>query len=1038
MKKNIALMALTGVLTLASCGQTGNTPTADTTAPTVSLSVNNANLPSAGGSVVLSGTVNEASTVVVKNNAGATVCTVEVAASGTFTCPATTIAGNTSTTSTSTSYTATATDAAKNVGTSSVVTVNVAGVSNPAPTTAVLTIDLAGVSSAPITIKDANGNVVQGYDNVTVNDNATITVARGVYTVTAGNVSGFNGPTTNFRVDLSGGNQTVTLNYTQAGTTTPTPVGSINILTPAVGTSVTGGSTVRVTFNKANVNEVQCMVGGAAAVTAQVDSTSGYCDVVVPNSTGNVVITVMGKGVNGQTVTATRNISVTQAAVSYGVVTPAGDQELTLTSEGIVRDADNGWRRLGQGVSTPNDPNLNLDIYIKGTVNFSVNAPAGQKVEVFLARTTGSDVPTNDDVQAGDVLRSVASTSGTETFSLDSRRLAEFDGVRKWIVVRINGTQVTYQPVIADNKGPQQPDPELNGVQNPYSNILNNYNNSGLTYVRGDVNVFTGNPSLQDREFGQAPLGSSFVQRRPSGFESIRYYLVPETAFGNKALQESDEMLRAKAIKSVATVVSAPVLEPGTVKATSFSRVIGSGATSTVAPKALDNVTYRVYAISRDQVGNETASATYELVRFDNVGPTITGSVIRDTSDLPFASQEPERCLSDIATITLGGITDNAGGVGLNPGQGLTFTLGGRQIQAGQFDTNQLADGEYTIGFNSLTDALGNPVVTAPTNAKVYIDNTDPTVNFNRAVLQGAYASGERVSVESDSSDGGCGVYETRLFWDTANGVVDDATTTPAIGHPVQFARQRVTDGAKADSLNAGWNALQLPNGAGAVYLRALVVDRAGNATISTTPIVVNAKITNQARPLLGGFDAFKRNASAQFVGDDNVIAGVNGTAATPNVTGNSALDNILSLDSVGTLTTNAYLPRGATETAITEKIRNVGAYGRFDATQWNRIRDYQLNTDPTLRSAYVNAGNLANQRGNNWRIRTPWVELGSSDTANAQQKFDFNSDLLNDFYFGRTFGNNDSVNLFSYDQFNGIVSDTAGAYSFYGETVRK
>lgn len=948
MKKNIALMALTGILTLASCGQngTGTTPTADAcaTANTCSVTVNISGVSSADFDVTMDG---KTTSMTLSNGQK-----LPVAKTGTVT----------------------------------------------------------------LTPKAKDGYTTPAAQSTTISSTNLTPSVNFAYTTVPSTGNG-------------NGN----------GGTTPTQPFTLNITSPTNGAAATTGTPIRVVFTSSvALSSATCKIGNSAAVNAQVSSTGGYCD-VTPTTAGGGLITVTGTA-NGQTVSSTVTVDVKAPVVDnrYGTVTPAGDQELTLTNEGIVKDADSGWRRLGQGVSTPSDPNGNVDIYVKGTVNFSVNAAAGSKVEVFLARTTGSDVPTNDDVQAGDVLRSVASTSGTETFSLDSRRLAEFDGVRKWIVVRINGTQVTYQPVIADNKGPQQPDPELNGVQNAYSNILNNYNNSGLTYVRGDVNVFTGNPSLQDREFGQAPLGSSFVQRRPSGFESIRYYLVPETAFGNKALQESDEMLRAKAIKSVATVVSAPVLEPGTVKATSFSRVIGSGATSTVTPKAQDNVTYRVYAISRDQLGNETASATYELVRFDNVGPTITGSVIRDTSDLPFASQEPERCLSDIATITLGGITDNAGGVGLNPGQGLTFTLGGRQIQAGQFDTNQLADGEYTIGFNSLTDALGNPVVSAPTNAKVYIDNTDPTVNFNRAVMQGTFASGERVSVESDASDGGCGVYETRLFWDTDNGVVDDATTTPAIGHPVQFARQRVTDGAKADSLNAGWNALQLPNGAGAVYLRALVVDRAGNATISTTPIVVNAKITNQARPLLGGFDAFKRNASAQFMSNSNAISGVNGTAVTPNTTANSALDNILSLDSVGTLTTNAYLPRGATETAITEKIRNVGAYGRFDATQWNRIRDYQLNTDPTLRSAYVNAGNLANQRGNNWRIRTPWVELGSSDTANTQQKFDFNSDLLNDFYFGRTFGNNDNVNLFSYDQFNGIVSGTAGAYSFYGETVQK
>lgn len=202
--------------------------------------------------------------------------------------------------------------------------------------------------------------------------------------------------------------------------------------------------------------------------------------------------------------------------------------------------------------------------------------------------------------------------------------------------------------------------------------------------------------------------------------------------------------------------------------------------------------------------------------------------------------------------------------------------------------------------------------------------------------------------------------------------------------------------------------------------------------------IVVNVKIINQVCFLFGGFDVFKCNVSVQFMSNSNVIFGVNGMVVIFNIIVNSVLDNILSLDLVGMLIINVYFFCGVIEIVIIEKICNVGVYGCFDVIQWNCICDYQLNIDFILWSVYVNVGNLVNQCGNNWCIWIFWVELGSSDIVNIQQKFDFNSDLFNDFYFGCIFGNNDNVNLFFYDQFNGIVSGIVGVYSFYGEIVQK
>ncbi|EYB68431.1 hexagonally packed intermediate-layer surface protein [Deinococcus phoenicis] len=928
-----------------------------------------------------------------------------------------------------------------------------------------LTVNLTGgVTSAPITVTDTNGVT----SSFTVNNGQVLTLKNKKYTVTGGTVNGYTSPNSQ-TADLTNGNGSVTLNYTASNPGTnpnpnPNPSAVLNITSPTNGASVTMNQAIQVTFTtSAALTGVTCTIADGTAVNASSSTSGGFCT-VTPTVAGSNVITVSGKDANGNTVSSSVAVDAKAPATpATSNISFDPTQELTLTNEGIVIDAVNGWRRIGQGVSTPGNPDTNVDVYVKGTVNVSYTAAAGSKVEIILARTTGSDVPTNDDIQAGDVLRAVASANGPVTAQLDTRRLGEFEAVREWLVFRVNGTAVSFQPVIADNKGPQQADPEFNGVSNGYSALRRNYNGTNINFARGDINLFTSNPSLQDREYGQAPYGASFLQRRPAGFESIRYYLVPETAFNDNGLQDSDEMRRAQAIKSVATVKSAAILEPGSDRSTAFSSMIGSGSQTTVgtAQRALDNVNYRIYTIVRDQLGNETASASYETIRFDNVGPVITGSALRDTSALPFPSLEPERCLSDIATVNLGGATDNEGGIGVI-GQP-TFNIGGINLTNGEaFDTNRLADGQYKIDYGTLTDALGNPA-TGAVNNTVFIDNTDPTVNFNRPALQSVVNSGERVSVESSASDGGCGVYEARLFWDTnistngAPGAIDDGTTD-TIGHPVQFARRTADAGSSSMSLNQGWNALQVPGEGGIVQLRAMVTDRAGNATIVSTPIVIVPKTgkidngagvistvtINNARPTLGLSDGYLRNTSAVFGNTSNTIAGLgaNGTVLVVNTTGNSTLDNNLTLDATGTFTTNGFpnQPLPSPTPNLVEKINAVMAYGRFDAAQWAAIRDYQRAGDPTLTSPNATNSGLANQRVTNWSIRSPWVALGDSATADNKQQYTFTSNLLNDFYNNRGFpntGNDDAVlstDAVSYDQFNGIVTDTAGSYSFFGE----
>ena len=65
MNRNVALMALTGILTLASCGQNGTGTTADTTAPAVSLTASPSSL-TAAGPVSLVATVSDAESSISK------------------------------------------------------------------------------------------------------------------------------------------------------------------------------------------------------------------------------------------------------------------------------------------------------------------------------------------------------------------------------------------------------------------------------------------------------------------------------------------------------------------------------------------------------------------------------------------------------------------------------------------------------------------------------------------------------------------------------------------------------------------------------------------------------------------------------------------------------------------------------------------------------------------------------------------------------------------------------------------------------------
>ena len=129
MNKNIALMALTGILTLASCSQTPDTT--DKTNPAVTLAANPTSLPKEGGPTTLTASAsdNVAVTKVEFYRDGAKI-------GEDTTSPFTyvdTLAANATTSTKSYSYTAKAFDAAANSATSSAVAVTVAGTTPPPP-----------------------------------------------------------------------------------------------------------------------------------------------------------------------------------------------------------------------------------------------------------------------------------------------------------------------------------------------------------------------------------------------------------------------------------------------------------------------------------------------------------------------------------------------------------------------------------------------------------------------------------------------------------------------------------------------------------------------------------------------------------------------------------------------------------------------------------------------------------------------------------------------------------------------------------------
>ncbi|KQR04554.1 hypothetical protein [Deinococcus sp. Leaf326] len=193
MNKNIALLALTGILTLASCGQnTGGSTVNPITTYSLGITVNGAN-----------------GTVSVKNAAGTVVGTVTGngtvtgLANGTYTLSSSTVTG----------FNTPADQVVTINGANTTATVTYTATGVVVPTTQAVTINLVGVPSAPITIRDSSNNVVSGYNGTNVTNGTVVNLPAGTYTVTGGTVTGFNAPSAASTVVVTNAATSVTLTY---------------------------------------------------------------------------------------------------------------------------------------------------------------------------------------------------------------------------------------------------------------------------------------------------------------------------------------------------------------------------------------------------------------------------------------------------------------------------------------------------------------------------------------------------------------------------------------------------------------------------------------------------------------------------------------------------------------------------------------------------------------------------------------------------------------------------------------------------------
>jgi hypothetical protein len=424
---------------------------------------------------------------------------------------------------------------------------------------------------------------------------------------------------------------------------------------------------------------------------------------------------------------------------------------------------------------------------------------------------------------------------------------------------------------------------------------------------------------------------------------------------------------------------------------------------------------YVVVGISRDHLGNSRLSTSFKVVSFDNVGPKLVTGGVLDVSPLPFVAQPSY--VSDQARIDKMKMVDFTGhdkvtadseepvppylGVGFNIGASavvhfgtLSFplfnTVNGSvkiEITPRDFDSNLMADGKYNLTLGDVstgiaTDVLGNPALPLKGSPATTVDNTDPSLNWTSPTLNQNFNAWETVNIQTTPSDTTSGVYATSLFWNDyipnnfpgfpgGVGVAFDRTRANGfVGGPVEISRglasnNGVNGGGLSNGSNARWNAL-FPGYTGnklgpveSMALNALVVDRAGNATLGRTQINVRKPTpTNPSDavkiPGMGFFDVRKFNTVPSYHEMTVDRAGIATVASTGsnngrvNGAGFNPIETILD-ERFGQWTADLKVAGTQANSSAMISPEGVNFYRQLGTANWSRIKLWQMATDPSI-----------------------------------------------------------------------------------------
>lgn len=873
MNKKIGLMALTGVLALASCGGPAATP--DTTNPTVNLTASPASLTSAGGDVTLSGkatdNVGVVGTVTITRNGGGEGCTATLATDGSFSCTAP-VAGNTGTVAQSFTYTATVKDAAGNTGTVNSNAVTVAGVTVASRT---LTIDLVGVATAPITLRDSSGKIFNGYDNVVVSDGRVITgLAAGVYTITAGAVGGFNGPAGNILVDLTTGNKTAEVAYT-----------AVTAVTRDVVVTLVGQATTDITVSDTN-----------GYVIKTITNLKSGDKISLPDGTYNLT----GKDVQGFTtspVTIRVNGANTGTTIAYTAVVAPNSSDIKLNS---ANDASNRVLKIAQGV----DGQRQEITYIRGSVTIDPQMAANNadRVEVFTNATTS-------DLNAANRIYDSRDSSGS--LVLDSAKLRQ--GELQYIIVRYwKGTENFLKTVaiVPDNLGPQVADVIPVSKLNPeQTQKLGNWANGTVTLAFQNLDTLRDNP-----------VGTSFL---PSGVERVEWYADSvENSKNGIANIDSAKLLGTSYNSPYQVSVDTTKLDDGRheVYAVAYDQlgnrsivtaqnmfvlnvdntgpvVAGNGfisledaGTGAVRDEANGGGVQSLYsrregtckidAINDGSVkaGNidlydsvATANGTQYISGLARVTNLTFSNTIEDKGVGTVAGQQGERFITIDGQPLLDRLYERNANGQLVKLTALKQVTGDPTPCSDIFlDVNGLDAGEHTIRFNAqnaTADLLGNPAQGGKlTDIPLYVDNQRPSnLRFSKKPLS-VPANGQAV-LAAEADDSVSGIYGPKNFF------ARDTNGTAFGGRAVQLA--------SGDQLNYRFF---YPT-SGNLDLIATVRDHAGNVSSNTETIAVTFVNPRLVELNNDNFFVRRQQPNGQFlnfsnveVKDENPVRGPAGT----------------------------------------------------------------------------------------------------------------------------------------------------------------